>query len=473
MWCISHPSVETKIMPLLSADDVSELNRVPVFNDFHPGSAEEIRNIIRIESLPITMKGQSHTMGGQSLVDGGIIVDMGKMNRITNIDKNRRRVTVEAGTTWDELIRVLDNYGLSPMILQSYATFSVGGSLSVNAHGITSDLSLVHSVISLRYMDHRGELRHCSRHRDPEIFRAIVGGYGLFGIIIDVTLKVVDNCMLELHSTKTNIQAFNELYTSLRSDNSVEVKMARVDLLSPHHITIYSFYRDPIGPEILPKVCTTQDSSLSSVSRLLYKWLLPTRTGQGIRRIIEDYKGSAVDLPSNPITRNRLLSESTEAITHLYNPLIDREETHLLQEFFIPQGRFLEWMIWLGQLIPTIGPRSVWDIGRPYALLNLTIRFVERDEKTLLSYAPVDMYSFVFYYRLRKDRGDEELSKVHNRLAEKALELGGTFYLAYRPCYSQEQLHRSYPSWNNFKELKRSRDPNSRFRNLWWEKVRN
>jgi FAD/FMN-containing dehydrogenase len=73
---------------------------------------------------------------------------------------------------------------------QSYSTFSVGGTISVNAHGITSDHCLAESVVHFTIILANGQEKLCSRdsvdETAKELFLCAIGGYGLFGIITEV-----------------------------------------------------------------------------------------------------------------------------------------------------------------------------------------------------------------------------------------------------------------------------------------------
>ncbi len=79
----------------------------------------------------------------------GLVIDMSRINNVA-FDQQSGICIAGAGATWADVIRILNNYGRAPKTLQSYASFSVGGSVSVNAHGITSDYSLGESLVSLK-----------------------------------------------------------------------------------------------------------------------------------------------------------------------------------------------------------------------------------------------------------------------------------------------------------------------------------
>jgi FAD/FMN-containing dehydrogenase len=82
--------------------------------------------------------------------------------------------------------------------MQTYANFTVGGSLSVNAHGrYMGEGPLAHSVESLRLILADGNLVEASPTQNPELFYAAIGGYGGIGVIAEATLLLADNIKIE------------------------------------------------------------------------------------------------------------------------------------------------------------------------------------------------------------------------------------------------------------------------------------
>ena len=86
--------------------------------------------------------------------------------------------------------------------MQSNNAFSVGGSLSVNCHGWQFDRPPIASTVeSFRLMQADGTIVRCSRKENQELFSLALGGYGLFGIILDAELRVVPNERYRLEQT--------------------------------------------------------------------------------------------------------------------------------------------------------------------------------------------------------------------------------------------------------------------------------
>ena len=108
-------------------------------------------------------------------------------------------VTVEAGIFWPALMEELDRRQPDadrPWCIRQKQTgvdrVSLGGSLAANAHGRGHTLPpLVEDVEAFTLMDAAGHLHHCSRTENAERFALAIGGYGCFGLLLDVTLRLV------------------------------------------------------------------------------------------------------------------------------------------------------------------------------------------------------------------------------------------------------------------------------------------
>jgi len=519
------------------ADDVTGMNAAAVRSIVYPLDVEDVREaVLRAgrEGASIAARGQAHTMGGQTVPAGGYVLDMRFLNRVTAIDPTARTVTCQPGATWSDLIQALDPLGLSPRTMQSYSSFSVGGSLSVNAHGITNDFAFHECVLALRLIDAAGEELTVTRG-DP-LFGHVVGGFGLFGVVVSVTLRVDANCGLELENIETDARAFPALYARALADARIAVKLCRINILNPDQIFMYLFRAAP-GSECAVSHIGDHAREMGPASRLIYKWLSPTSGFQALRYALEallrrplDWTGSA--------TRNSLMFESASPLQQLYCPVLNLDRcvrlkrcniacsaricwcgwvefgmrgfscrvaaavavhrcgvvafahhrhspvwvpcsvslhppgcsTHILQEFFIPNSPDGgAWSHWHAHLRAVLADHIAND--SLVRLLNITIRCVQRDEVTRLPYAahPHGVLAFVLYYRTpRTMAADAQLERLHTRLAAKAVELGGTFYLPYRHHYTAGALTAAYPSARAFFAAKLRADPHERFSNAWY-----
>ena len=157
----------------------------------HPGSVEDIRKMIcfcRRHRIHVAARGQGHTTFGQSMAEGGLVIDMAGLSTVHSI--SAQAADVDAGTKWNTLTSQAVSTGLTPPVLTGYLGLSIGGTLSVG--GISSSNGLgaqVDHVQALQIVTGDGEIRWCSDKKNRKLFEAALAGLGQFGII---TRAIVD-----------------------------------------------------------------------------------------------------------------------------------------------------------------------------------------------------------------------------------------------------------------------------------------
>ena len=180
----------------------SQLNRTRVRELLTPRTRDELAQIVRSASqkaLPISVSGCRHSMGGQQFATDSICIDTRSLNRVISFDREHGLIGAEAGIQWPKLIRTyLDAQAGSAKqwgIAQKQTgadTFTLGGSLSSNVHGRGLVMKpLISNVESFTLINAEGKSMLCSRDENNELFRLAIGGYGLFGLIDTVTLRLV------------------------------------------------------------------------------------------------------------------------------------------------------------------------------------------------------------------------------------------------------------------------------------------
>src|SRR2546422_8803763 len=124
-------------------------------------------------------------MGGQIATEGSLFLDMRGMKRVVAFSPENRTITVEPGITWRAIQELIDPHGLSVKIMQSYASFTVGGSLSVNVHGrYVGQGPLIGSVRSIEVVLAEGQLAQANPRQDAWLFYGSIGRHaGVGGIV--------------------------------------------------------------------------------------------------------------------------------------------------------------------------------------------------------------------------------------------------------------------------------------------------
>src|SRR5262249_8332928 len=134
--------------------------------------------------------------------------------------------------------------------------------------------------------------------------------------------------------------------------------------------------------------------------------------------------------------------------------------TDSLHESFGAPARFAEFVKACQAVIPASYQQ----------LLNITLRFVDTDHDSVLAYAPEPRIAAVMLFSQEKTvRGESDMARMTQALIDRVLDLGGTYYLPYRPHASLAHLSRGYPRAAAFAAVKRAADPDLLFRNQLWD----
>ena len=202
-------------------NDVTQLNPIRVAEVFAPTSEQDLVAKIRATNGPISIGGGRYSQGGQTALEQSLHLDMRSYNKVVYFDANERLVTVQAGMRWRDLQAFTDKHDLAISIMQSYADFTVGGSLSVNAHGrYIGEGPIIKSVVSIKLVLANGDVIEASPQQSAELFYAAVGGYGGVGIIAEATLRLVENSKVERTTTAMALSDYPQYFQSEITNSS-------------------------------------------------------------------------------------------------------------------------------------------------------------------------------------------------------------------------------------------------------------
>jgi len=165
--------------PPLVVDDVSQLNPIKVSAIVEPTSDADVADAVARHTGPVSIGGGRHSMGGQIATENALFIDMRHFNKVLEVDPEAGTVRVQAGATWREVQDAIDPFNLSVKVMQSYANFTVGGSLSVNAHGrYVGNGPVITTVKSIKVVMANGSSVEASPTNNRELFYGAIGGYG-------------------------------------------------------------------------------------------------------------------------------------------------------------------------------------------------------------------------------------------------------------------------------------------------------
>lgn len=194
-------------------------------------------------------------MGGQSLARGGVAASLTLPK--CEPDTAARVYRVRAGTRWHHVIGVLDPLGFSVAVMQSNSDFSVGGTLSVNAHSWPVPYGPFGTTVRVvRLMLADGTVVTCSRTENAELFSLVIGGYGLFGIVLDADIEMADNALLTPTFERMPAASVAERFVATVRDAPVRMAYGRLSVASRGFLNdaFVTSYRPVLAqPEALPR----------------------------------------------------------------------------------------------------------------------------------------------------------------------------------------------------------------------------
>ncbi len=148
--------------------------------------AADVRQAVgfaKLHQLLVSVRGGGHNIAGKSLHDGALLIDLSTL-RSVRVDPDARTVTVEPGATLGDLDHETQAFGQAvPVGINSttgVAGLTLGGGFGwlSRKHGLTID-----NLVAAEVVTAEGEWLRCDREQHPDLFWAIRGGGGNFGIV--------------------------------------------------------------------------------------------------------------------------------------------------------------------------------------------------------------------------------------------------------------------------------------------------
>lgn len=409
----------------------------------------------------LSIAGMQHSQGGHTLYTGGILLDMKPYNKILQFDERAKTITVQSGATWDDIQEYINPYGLSLGVSQSQNIFTIGGSLSVQAHGLDiRHTGMIDTVESMRLLNAEGEILNLSHTENTELFHAAVGGYGLFGIILDVTFKLADDALYEVASERFDFDEYSAYFKEqVLRDEAVKMHLARISIAPGSFMEeMYAInYRMAADQTKLPDYRKLKEERLIAAPKMVLG--LARLSSGGKDTLWKTQKAYAESIDGKLITRNNAMRSDSEFMEY-----DNSTKTEILQEYFVPVDGFSAYIEDL---------KAALEQEKDFNLLNVTIRYVPKNDKAVLSYAKEDMFALVLLINQTADKeGMAHTERVVQQMVDITLDHGGTYYLPYYGYPTKAQMARSYPRTEEFFKLKDRFDPDHRFMNMFYEEYR-
>jgi len=465
----TQPSVGEPTSVGVVVNDVhSRLNPTVVDRVVMVGSTNDARAAILdagAAGKSVCVSGGRHSMGGQQFARSAILLDTQSYRGVRRFDADRGLIEVESGIQWPELIAwLIENqagaehqWGIRQK--QTGADrLSVGGAVASNIHGRGLTLRpFVSDVEALTLIGADGERRTCSRSENAELFRLVCGGYGLFGFVDTVTLRLAPRHKVrravEIETADRLIDRFDERIADgfAFGDFQFALDPRSADFLRRG---IFSCYE----PVPLDTPIPDRQRALSPNDWKKLLWLAHFDKQGAWDAYAGHYLG----------THDQVYwSDTHQLSTYIddYHSWLDRETqathaaTEIISELYVPRPALASFLAEAADDFRANRVECIYG----------TIRLIERDDESFLTWAKQPYACTIFnLHTHHTPEGIEHSAAAFRRLIDMAARRRGSWFLTYHTFGTRSQLLQCYPELAEFLRLKRRYDPNERFQSEWY-----
>jgi len=433
-----------------------------------PRSLADVQQVVRTarrERKVISVAGGRHAMGGQQFGTDTLLIDIRDLNGVAGLDRQRGVMEVESGIEWPKLIdRYLgmqegDPHAWGIAQKQTGADrLTMAGTVSANAHGRGLKMKpFVSNVESLVLVDATGTAHNCSRTENSELFRLVHGGYGLFGIVTSLRLRLVPRKKVERVVELRTVNDLSPAFEKRISDGfeygdfQFAVDRDSEDFL---HAGVFSCYR----PVAMDTPISTEQKALSDESWRQLLYLAHTDARKAFEKYAAYYLSTNGQVYWSDIHQLSIYPDN-------YHREIDQKvhaphpTSEIITEINVPRPLLKDF---LDEVRGDFRKNRV-------ELIYGTVRLIERDDESFLPWARQSYACTILnLHTVHTPEGLRHSADAFRRLIDMAARRGGTYYLTYHRHASRKQVETCYPEFVDFLRLKRKYDPEELFQSDWY-----
>ncbi len=449
--------------PTQQIDDFSRLNKTDIAKLVCPTSYEEIHDIIiaaKEHHQQLSISGIRHSQGGHAFYHNAIVINMAKLNNVIHFDPKGQTITVQTGITWREVQDYINPHNLAVKTMQIANLFTIGGSLSVNCNGIDPHYGpLIESVISLKIMLPDGSIVNASRTENKELFSLAIGGYGLFGIILEATFSLTENY---IYNGETPSLSLEDYVTFIKENPkpSLHFGFLTINLLGKKlfsKVKLFNFYptdSEKLSPKRKRRVVKLHQEPAIQVELAkihTYFWS-QSKFIKALHWVPLAIKYGGL------VSRSNVMRPPA---SHLY--VESKKSTNMVEQYFIPVDNLISFIDELERISRKLHIN----------IMNVNFRFIPKNTESFLSYTHSDCIGIaIFFNQKLTPAGDEKTKLWTQHLINTAIDLHGAYYLVIKSHATQEQIRQVYPKLDMFFALKKQYDPNEIFVNHFYKKYK-
>jgi len=431
-----------------------------------PATIDEMAAVFRAaraEGFRVSFRGAGRSYGDASLNSGGLAIDGRAMRRILSFDPQAGIVEAEGGASIAEVWRRTLPEGCWPAVVPGTMFPTLAGCVAMNIHGKNCFKvgPFGEHVLELDLLTAAGERRTLSRERDPELFRAVIGGLGLFGAVTRVRMRLKHVETGRLRVRPFVARSLAEMFdTFVEHLPAADYLVGWVDCFAGgaalgrglvHRANHVPLAEDPAGARTLALSEQDLPPSVFGVPKsLLWRLMLPFTNDLGTR-LVNVVKYAVPE----PVGKDGTYRDSHAGFAFLLDYVPDWRLAYgpggfIQVQLFVPEPRAREAFAEALRLCQRRGVISYLGVFKRH-----------RPDEFLLTHG-LDGWSLALDFKVPREA--HRLWAVAADLTRLVLEAGGTYYAAKDQVVDADSFARAFGDrLVRFRELQRRWDPGGLF----------
>ena len=410
----------------MALENAGGTRSVAVWAQVTPETVDEVCDAVRRSAGLLSVSGARYSPDTQYAQAGALHIDVSRLNRVVRLELLTLRVTVQAGIRWFDLLRFLQPHGLSVRVMPAFANFTVGGSISTNqASPHLSSGPVAEGVTALTLVMADGTVRTVRPEIDGDLFRAIVGGFGGFGVIVEAELELTPNVPLLRRSHAMSADLYPDFFRSrIQPDAGARIHSAEFEAPGFQRLRAVTWVETKDAPTHQQPL---HYPGMVDPLRKVLDWSQPSR---GISRL---YRRLVVEPIANARKTVHWLNYEASHDLQAFDPKVHEKPSYEFHEFAVPLSGFGAFHQAIARIVARYHVPAV----------RLTVTHYGPCTRSLLSLADGDS---AFHCRLvtRTAGGRSSRHVAHDpdvwarELAQAAIDCGGRFDPAFRMVATRE-----------------------------------
>jgi FAD/FMN-containing dehydrogenase len=408
-----------------------------------------LRELTLPDEGTVICRGQGRSYGDAAISSDGLVVITSGAHEISRFDADSGVLVAEAGLTFDDMLRTVVPLGWFPPVTPGTKHVSLGGAVAADIHGKNHhhDGSIGSHIIELELVLADGRHVTCSQLTNAELFWATVGGMGLTGMIVNVTLQLIPietSSIATQHVKAPNLEAAFRCFEDGEYDDQYTV--AWIDCLSRGR---------SLGRSVVIRGHHARRGELKA---------------QGLSVNGDARFSIPIDCPSfvvNPL--------GVAIFNQLYYSIQGRKTRQFaadFDQFFYPLDVVSNWNRLYGKRGFLQYQFVVPEAGAFAGTCRVLERVVSRRRAIFLAIlkrfgpgnpAPLSFPTSGYTLALDLPMTGPDTLRLLDELDEIVLEYGGRVYLAKDARLSPDRFRRMYPRLGEWRRVKQVVDPHERF----------